>query len=148
MAFRASTQIPDLALARAKSLAGALRTFAVSFSATLAAGANADRVLQGINTLVSHRTQLNLVKDVPGLAAYAQAQENDGTYDIVAEFTALLAIVDTAIDNTIAAIPTGPGGYALLHTVAANGSITPRTFTPAQLAGVKADVDAIVAAIT
>jgi hypothetical protein len=134
MTFRALNTLPDKAFTEAKSLAASIRSqaqqAATDFTST---GADADRILSLIRRLIGARKRFNELKTTPGLAAHAQEQENDPTYDVAAEFTAMLATLQAAEDALIAAIPRDGSGYLLLQTMNAQGDLGPRQFTPAQL---------------
>lgn len=72
---------------------------------------------------------------LPGMTQFARDQLNDQTLDIGIEFTtmrnAAAAVITWIFDN----FPTSsPGGFLEKETLAANGVITQRTFTPANTA--------------
>ena len=98
MAFRATSIIPEKALDDAKVLASRIKRAAELRSISIAGGANSDVVLGILDTLRESSVALNVVKAVPGIAQYAKDQESDQTYDIVAEFTALLAVIEAYED--------------------------------------------------
>lgn len=83
----------------------------------------------------------------PGIGPYAQAEKNNPTLDVVAEFTAMTG----AIDGCIAWINTnfpkqGGSGYLLAQTLGPEGPVD-RQFTPAETAGLRTQLDAVIAAI-
>ena len=105
-------------------------------------------VIQHLGTVVG---LMNGWASTPGLAAYAQSQVNDPSYDIVAEFTAMRNAMVSARDTLIGMFPkdaTGPnGGYVLWQSINASGQLVNRTFTAAQLAGAVTQVSAVISAI-
>ena len=100
-------------------------------------GCNADRVLSIAPFLGSQVAALDVLAATPGIAAYAQAQMNDSTYDISTEYTnmrtALLAVRDGVVTNFPKDATTG---FLMYQTQNADGSISQRTFTAAQLSGI------------
>lgn len=76
------------------------------------------------------------------LAAYARTAEGDPAYDVAAEFTAMRAAVIIARDWMIANLPQS-GGYLAERTINADGTITQRTVTPAQTAGLRTVLQAV-----
>lgn len=143
MAFRATNVIPEQGFSRAKALAVNLKNFTSSRSIEYAGGANSERILNALNTLIAFRTQLNEVKTTPGIVQYAQDQEGDLTYDVAAEFVTLIALLETVIANIIITFPTDTGGFLLAVTLDGNGNIVHRVFSAAALAGIRADLDAV-----
>lgn len=148
MTFRATNIIPEAGFSRAKSLCSRLKRFCDSRSTEFASGATSERVLDVLATLQAFGVELDAVKSTPGIAAYAQDQEGDPTYDVAAEFVAVLALLDTVSSAIIAAFPRDANNYLLAETMDANGVRTPRNFTGAALSGIRANLDAVSAGIT
>jgi len=147
MAFRATNVLPAEGLRDAKGLAVNLDNYAASLSVSFARGENSERILNALSTLISYRQRFASIAATPNLAQYAKAQENDPAYDIGAEFTAMIATLDTVITTIQAAFPKDANGFLLAETLNAAGERVPRKFTGAQLAGIVADLDAVVAGI-
>ncbi len=143
MAFRATNILPERGYERAKQTATGLRRFCNNLSSELAAGGNSKQILGVVDSLVSFKDNLNDVKSIPGMAAYAQEQENDGAYDVIAEFTALLSLIDAAILEVVNTFPTNGSGFLLAETINPNGTREPRIFTGAQLSGIRTVLDAV-----
>ena len=95
--------------------------------------------------LVQYRDRLNIIKTVPNIAAYAQEQEDAVGYDVVAEFNAMVAAIQSVIDWIIANFPSD-GTYILKDELSTNG-IAVRQFTPAQTAGLRTEIATIIASI-
>lgn len=85
----------------------------------------------------------------PGLAAYAQQQTNDPTYDVAAEYTAMRNALQALRDDLISRFPKSVDANLWLQyqQLQADGSITVRTFTAAQLAPTLPLIDAVTASI-
>lgn len=147
MAFRASNAVPAREYERAKSLGWQVRQLAANRSGSFATGANAAEVLSAVDNLRSLRVALVQVASTPGIAAYAQAQEDDPAYDVAAEFSALLAAIDSAVTTVVNAVPKDANGYLLVNNINPDGTLVPREFSGAALSGVRAALDAIVAAV-
>lgn len=99
-----------------------------------------------LSNLVSAKSALQSAASVPGIAAYAQAQEGDAEYDVATEFTALISAIDAATTNLLSSIPTGTGGYVLMEQWSASGFVD-RTFTTTQTATLRDLLQNIVDAI-
>ncbi len=147
MPFKATNILPAEGYDRGKKVAIQTRQLAQNRSAEWQAGANSFQVVAALDNLRTLRAELNSVRSVPGIATYARVQEDDVTYDVVAEFNALVAAIDTAIASISTTLPKDGGGFLLLETIAADGTRTPRTFTPGQLNTIRGNLDAIVAAV-
>lgn len=149
MALRVSNYVPARAYEEMRGTATQInRQVAQRASAWAGAGASSIDIISAIDTAVSQKARLQSLASTPGLALYAQDQENDPGYDVVAEYQALIAAIDTLIAEMVAVIPTSnPGGYAEVYTLNQSGSKTPRTFTPAEMSGVVAALNAVDAAI-
>jgi len=148
MAFPASNQIPVDGYQRAKKLSLQAQRQAQGRSTSFAAGATSAEVLAAADNLKSFRDQLNDIRSIAGIAAYAKVQEDNPALDVVAEFIALIAAIDAAITEIVATLPKDVNGWLLVNKINADGSLTPRNFTGAQLAGLITKMDAIVAAVS
>lgn len=148
MAFKATNIVPVRAYDRAKQTATGLRRFAQSLSTKLASGGDSEQILSVVDSLVSFKNNLNASAGVAGIVPYAKDQEDDQTYDIVTEFTALIALIDLAVTEVVTTIPTDGSGFLLIQTITASGTRVPRTFTAPQLAGIRTRLDNIVAGIS
>lgn len=105
------------------------------------------RIISLFQYLRVERAALQQASTVPGLGAYAQEQKNQPGLNIGTEFTALLAAIDNVTTWISANFPVDPGTSSLLErTLGPDGPIE-RTFTTAQMAGLRAQLDTIIAAI-
>jgi len=136
MAFLASNLVPVQAYARAKGIALSAQVASETWiaEATADAGMSSDRLMDCLATLRRWVTDLNTLKTTPGIAAYAQEQESDPTYDVAAEFTALVDTIQSAGTYLAGVLPQDANGYLLLWTMDGAGQRTPRMFTAAQMA--------------
>lgn len=148
MAFRATNTLPVRGYDTAKQTASGLKRFASTQSAAIAGGGDGEQVVGIVDSLVSFKASLSKSAAIPGIGDYAQEQEDDPAYDVAAEFTTLMGLIDDAISEIVTTIPKEVGtDFLLLQTINADGTRVSRDFTGPQLAGIKADLDSIDAAI-
>lgn len=148
MTFRASNVVPQTAYETVRNAAMNLKLNCQTLDAQMAAsGADYSR-LQGIYTfLKSARDQLVALSATPGLADYAKTQEDDPAYDVVAEFTNLVAQVNAALAWMEANIPTA----VTLKSVSLwqqGVSVIQTSFNPAATAPLRTALQAIVSAVS
>ena len=91
--------------------------------------------------------RLNALKTAPGLAAYAQAQLDDLGFDIAVEFTAMLTEVQLVLDQIRADLHVSADGFAEVRKIEADDTMTNKSFTKGQTAGLRARLDALIATI-
>jgi hypothetical protein len=99
------------------------------------------RMLDQLGTVVS---SLTTWKAVTGLDTYATGQAYVGT--LSADCTSTISAANTCITWVFTNFPTS-GGFLQSHTLNADGTRTPRSFTPANTAGLQTDLTAFVATI-
>lgn len=85
---------------------------------------------------------------IPGIVAYAQAQENDVNYAVSTEWNALFSAIDSVLSNITSTFPKDPSGYLLERTIQGDGTFSYRVFTPAQLTTLSSLVSAVAALIS
>lgn len=137
------------ALLSAQRTAQALKVLATSTSAAMAAGnTSANLSLQMLDALVRGRVALQAARNTPGIQAFAQAQYDSVGLDIAAEFTAMVAALDAARNQITATFPVDGSGFLIQQQFAGDGSLSVRTFTPAQTATLQTLLTALVATIT
>ncbi len=143
MAFRASNIIPQRGYDNAKALALRLQNHASVWKSEVDGGTSADRLLQLLQSLSGYRDELNAIKAIPGIVAYAKDQEDDQAYDVAGEFNALKQLVEDAAlwirDN----MPGYPNDLTVLQ-LNVQGERVWDTFTGAQLAGLSTDLQQII----
>ena len=141
MAIRATTNA-EQAYEEIKAQLSSLRKQADERQATLATDTGAYAVMRMAQELRDFRNRMTAVEGVTGLAEYAETAEADPTYDVIAEWTSLKALIDAAIAQILADFPTSAGGFMEAATLNADGTVTERIFPAANLVSVR---DAIIA---
>lgn len=112
----------------------------------MAAGAvESDFVISFYRQLGRERDYLETAVVVPGLEQFAKDYEDDQGYDVVTEINATIAEMNQAIALVDTTFPQS-GGYVLYLQIS-DGVITPRTFSTAATAGLRAALDDVVATI-
>ena len=147
MAFR--TDGLSKAYHRGQNSAIRAKNYSSQASAQLAGGTvSANAVIQVMTQMKSFIEEFDSVSSVPGIAQYARDQEDDQSYDVVAEFVAMRVAAVSARDWVINNFPvSNPGGFIEKDTLEADGAITVRTFSSVQTAGLQTALDTLVAAI-
>lgn len=93
--------------------------------------------------LKSSRVTLVDSRDTSGILAYARDQFDDVTIDLPAEFTALIVALDTVITWVVDNFPTGTGDFLQRYLIAPDGTLTDRSFSSAQTAGLRTQLQAL-----
>lgn len=139
MAFKASNVVPQEAYRIVKQAAVNLKANLQTANATMAAGVVGVPYLRALyERLADTNAQFDALKTTPGLAAYAQAQEDDPAYDVVAEFTAM----QTAIVAALAWMDTNEPAQVSIEDF----EVT-TTFSPGATAGLRSELAAVIATI-
>lgn len=147
MAFRATNTIPIDAYTVTKRAAVQLRINLIAFKAQLSAsGATYDFLRDIYRTLERANNQFDALKTTPGLAAYAQAQESDGTYDVAGEFATMQAAIDAATGWMDSNVPTSVTAKAPASW--GDGSLIATSFTPTQTAGLQTALQGVIDTIS
>lgn len=147
MAFRAANIQPAVAYNQAKVMARKVKNLAATRAAQLAAGGDANQVVQTMEVAIEVRDALASARTTPGIAAYAQEQENDGLYDVAAEFTALQNAIDTVITECVNVLPTSALGYAEVYQLDSAGNRVFNSFSSGSLAALVTALQAVDAAV-
>lgn len=103
-------------------------------------------ILDVLVRLIQDRTALQSAASTPGIADFARDQKDNQALDVVAEFTAMVAAISGAIEWVTTNFPKDGGGFLLAQTFGATGPID-RQFTPAQTAGFRTQLDAVIGTI-
>ena len=148
MAFRANTATQAQGLLSAMQQAVFVKQSAQIAVQLLTGTVTANQVFQIVDNLRSPLQIFAQVAAIPGIAAYAQAQFNDATYDVATEFTNMVNAVNSVVNWVVTNFPKDTGGFAQAYTLAADGSRTPATFTPTQTAGLTSAINAVIASIS
>ena len=140
------------AFTNADSTAIRLRSQAGGWDAQMAAGpVSASLILDDILAdMRSSRATLIASRDTSGILAYVQEQFDDAAIDLPTEFAALIAAIDAVIawvvDNFPAGSP-GAGNWLERYQLAPDGTLTDRSFSTAQTASLRTELQALFAAI-
>lgn len=133
---------------KAQNEAIRVKSFATQARAALLAGSvSANAVIQIMTNLKSSIEVWDSVSSLPGIAQYARDQEDDQTYDVVAEFLAMRTQAVAARDWVITNFPKSAGDFIEKDTLEADGAITVRQFTPAQTTGLQVALADLIASI-
>ena len=148
-AYNGTKQHLDEVLARVRSLAHTIKTSSQQLRDASAAGSIiARRIVNHCDSLAQINDQLNTLKAVPGIGDYAKEQFNDANIDIAAEFTAM----QNALASTVSWIATNMPKETVTNRWLSveelvDGKRVDRTLTTAQTAGLRTQLDALIATI-
>ena len=149
MTFRATNQVTADAYASIKRQAAATRQYCQQQATAMqAATTSADVPFAVIQHFAVVIPMFDGWAATPGIASYAQAQENDPAYDVAAEYTAMRSAMVSARDQLISMFPKDANGFLLYQTMNAGGVVSARTFTAAQLAPVVTLLNNVAATIS
>lgn len=137
------------ALASVDRAARALKERSAAFRAQAAAGnVPADRITEEVlRYLIVARDTFAAASALPGIAAYVAAQRGVTEQQAATAFTDMAGAVAGAISWIAANMPKDAGGYLLVRQIAGDGTLTYRSFTPAQTAGLRITLEAVEATI-
>jgi hypothetical protein len=115
--------------------------------ASLAGPISSRVILNYVQFLADKRTEIVALAAVPGLDAYGEAQIDDPTLDLTAEYVAMRNALDAARDWIVTNFPKNGGGFLLAQTLTAQGLVTDRQFPTADLATFRTQLQGLIAAI-
>lgn len=146
--FRASNQSVADAYANIKRQAVSTKQYMNAQIAAMQAPVSTAWIPLGI---IQHLQQVIAMMDdwaaTPGLPDYARTQENNQAYDVIAEYQAMRTAMVNALNALISMFPTS-SGFLAYQTLAADGTISVRNFTSAQLTPVVAQCQNVTATIS
>lgn len=145
MAWKSDVPLADGFVAGDRAIRQAA-TAASAFSAGLTSDVNADYILRIHRDARAQDAVLAQVQSIPGIAQYARDQFDDATFDVAAEFLAARNAIQAVATQIETDLPVN-GGFLQTHSFA-GGAYTPRTFTPAQTASLKATLDTVAALVS
>ena len=128
MAFPASTIVPAFGYVTAKQRARALDLKVQEWIGLLAGEVTFDQIWSWYGELYATYVYFGEVAAIDGIGAFAIAQEDDDTLDIVAEFQAMRAAIQTAATWIYNTIPRDASGYALVYKTTSAHELTARVF--------------------
>ena len=148
MAIKASGQVLSTAYTSYRATCWAIKQLALSAANKLQAETvDSDYILLILASLLAHKETLQDIAATPGLAAWAQGQENDPAYNITAEHVSFMALMTAAGNWITSNIPKDASGYLLVNKFDASGNISPRSFTTVQTANLVVALQAIASAV-
>lgn len=110
-------------------------------------GASFDALRMYLSDLLRIHTELNVAKNVPGVAQAAKDAEDDQSYAVVTEVTTLQGLMIDVKDRVTGDIPVDGSGWTLGHKFNADGSDNWRNFSSAALANLLTDMQAVIDAV-
>lgn len=152
MAFPSSTGSIQLTLdagwANARGAAAAIKAQAQTMLNLIAGSSvNAQQLIAIPGYAAQWLTALNQIAALPGIAAYAQAQIGNSSFDVVGAFNTMIAAIQAVSSWITTNTPKDGSGNLLVLQFNADGSLKYSTFTSAQLSGLVTQLNALVAAI-
>jgi len=143
MAFRATNVVPQRAYLQVKGTATNVKNNCTTFVAQMAASGANYSLLRDIRVFLANaNAQFTTLAATPGLAAYAQQQEDDEAYDVVAEFAAMQAAINAALTWMNTNVPLSVQAVPPAQWTD-NGPTIATVFTVAQTAGFRAQLTAV-----
>jgi hypothetical protein len=130
-----------------KGTVGQVKANATRLRDDAAAGIYADRLTRFVETITDSLERLAVLAAVPGLLPYIREQLNDPAFDVVAEYNATRAAMESARSWILGAFPVDGNGYLLYHQFGLGGRIVVRQLAPAQLGGLVTELNALIATI-
>jgi hypothetical protein len=116
-------------------------------NASAAGPIQSGQILSVFQALRQDRAALVTASSTPGLAQYAKDQKNNQTLDVVAEFNGMIAAIDQVVSWITTNFPKDAATQCLLErTLGSEGPIEV-TFTSAQTAGMRTQLDSLIATI-
>jgi len=147
MAFPSTADPLSRALLDVQNTARQLKTYAQSVKDATAAGTvSANLVIEFYLALVAAKAKFSAAASVSGLGQYAKDQFANQALDIVAEFTAMSNAVDACGTWINGNVPKDGSGYLLKDKLTASG-VDVRTFSSAATAGLRTQIDLLLATI-
>lgn len=147
MAFKA-TSVPPLATALGQIIAGAssIKRYTQQIRDRSAAGdIPAREITKYMDEVTRRNGEFDVLKTTAGLAQYARDQFDDPAYDIVAEFNTMQTQM-TATAGWISTNIPQSGGFLAIEQVVGN-ALVDRMLTSVQTAGLRTELDALLATI-
>lgn len=106
-------------------------------------------ILDYATYLADMKLRLDQITSISGIAAYAQAQIDDGTFDVAAEYSAMATQIGVTLSWIDDNFPKDGSGYLLAMKFKAGdpGRTEARQLTTAQTAGLQTALQALLATI-
>lgn len=149
MTFPSSSTSLAQAWISVQSTAKRIKTAAQDLRDSSAAGSISSRTVINFATSLADVTdQFAATRLLTGIAQYARDQIGDQGIDVVAEFTAMETAAIETRDWITANFPQDGSGYLLMVQFDVNGRQSIRTLAAAQTAGLRTELDALIATIS
>jgi hypothetical protein len=147
MAFPSTADPLSRALLDVQTEARSLKQYVTDVRAQCAAGpVSANLIVELYLRLVQANTRFTAAAAVTGLGQYAKDQFSNQALDVVAEFTAMSTAVVACGTWIINNMPKDAGGYLLKDQLTPAG-VSVRSFTSAETAGLRTQLDALLATV-
>lgn len=140
-----SNQSLEAVWSRSKATSGAIKDRADAMIASTSVTRRA--VLDYLNGLADALAALAIYAATPGIAAYAQAQENKPTLNVSTEYVAMRTQIIAVQDWIVANFPKDASGNAAVYSFDANKRFADVNLTAGQLTAFKAQLSALSATI-
>ena len=147
MAFPATAPELATAYAQIKNRVGFIRQRTQALRGASLATTSAQTIVTYVQEMATMRASLAVLTAIPGMAAYAQAAENNPGLDIVAEYNTVIAQLNATTAWIADNFPDDGTGYKLAFTLSQGGDMVWRTFSSASLGGLRTVLDALIATI-
>lgn len=137
------------ALDSISAIAGSVKVTATQLRDKSAAGpVSSTEIIGYASGLASQRDQIAVLAATPGLAQYARDEYANAGLDIAAEYTALIARIDSTTAWIVANHPKAAGTLEVLERkFSADGRTVANTFSTATLATFRSTLDLLIAQI-
>ena len=147
MAFPSAVDSLSRALTDVQNTARSLKSYALSVkAATLAGPVSANLIIELFLRLVEAKAKFAATAAVPGIGQYAKDQFGNQGLNIATEFTAMTGAVDSIGSWIMTNMPKDGDGYLLKDKLTASG-VDVRTFSTAATAGLRTQLDSLLATI-
>lgn len=147
MAFPASTDPLADALIDVRRTAESLKARCITARDQMASDSvSSNVILRLADVLRKAIDTFNGAAGVSGITDYARNQYDDPSLNIVAEFNAMLTACEGARDWIVTNFPQH-NGFLLAQSIAADGTVSQRMFTPTQTATFRTQLDNVIASI-
>lgn len=147
MAYPASRKLLGNAVEQIARLMLFIKQGSQAMRATATGTTSAAAILTYLQELNTLRGQIAALAATPGIVEYARTEYNDPGLDVIAEYTATLAQIDDTRAWIVTNFPKDAQGNLLDEKFDANGQRVPNTFSAAQLATFRTQLDALIATI-
>lgn len=138
----------DAAWQGARNAAAQVKQQAVALNSQISAGpVSAQVIITSLSFFITLNNQLTTYAATPGIAAYAQAQINNPSLDVVGAFTSMQNALTSVNQWVVSNFPVDTGGF-LQAIQFVSGVPTYTTFTQAQLSGLATLLTALTATIS